>query len=61
MGIPKSVIKINKGNVKFISNVDRVNYTLNELTRAALRDTVNLYVMFLEICTTVNLKREKVG
>ena len=39
MGIPKSVIKINKGNVKFISNVDRVNYTLNELTRAALRDT----------------------
>lgn len=38
MAIPKSVTKIKKGNVEFISNVDRVNYTLNELTRAALRD-----------------------
>lgn len=38
MGLPKSVIKIKKGNVEYISNVDRVNYTLNELTRAALRD-----------------------
>ena len=38
MGIPKSVTKIKKGNIEFISNVDRVNYTLQELTRAALRD-----------------------
>lgn len=38
MGLPKSVTKIKKGNVEFISNVDRINYTLNELTRAALRD-----------------------
>ena len=38
MALPKSVTKIKKGNVEFISNVDRVNYTLNELTRAALRD-----------------------
>ncbi|MVX62241.1 hypothetical protein GKZ28_00815 [Clostridium chromiireducens] len=38
MGLPKSVTKIKKGNVEFVSNVDRVNYTLNELTRAALRD-----------------------
>lgn len=38
MAIPKSVTKIKKGNVEFISNVDRVNYTINELTRAALRD-----------------------
>ena len=38
MGIPKSVTKIKKGNVEFVSNVDRINYTLNELTRAALRD-----------------------
>lgn len=38
MGLPKSVTKIKKGNIEFISNVDRVNYTLNELTRAALRD-----------------------
>lgn len=38
MPVPKSVIKIKKGNIEYISNVDRVNYTLNELTRAALRD-----------------------
>lgn len=38
MGLPKSVTKIKKGNVEFISSVDRINYTLNELTRAALRD-----------------------
>ena len=38
MPIPKSVTKIKKGNVEFISNVDRVQYTLTELTRAALRD-----------------------
>ena len=38
MGIPKSVVKFKKGKIEYISNVDRVNYTLNELTRAALRD-----------------------
>jgi len=38
MGLPKSVTKIKRGNVEFISNVDRINYTLDELTRAALRD-----------------------
>lgn len=39
MPLPKSVTKINKDGVQFISNVDRVQYTLEELTRAALRDT----------------------
>lgn len=38
MPVPKSVTKIKKGNLEFISNVDRVNYTIQELTRAALRD-----------------------
>lgn len=38
MAIP-SPIKIKKDGVEYISNVDRVNYTLNELVRAALRDT----------------------
>lgn len=38
MPIPKSVTKIKKGNIEYISSCDRVNYTLNELTRAALRD-----------------------
>ena len=35
---PKSVIKMSKNGVEFISNVDQASYTLNELTRAALRD-----------------------
>lgn len=39
MGMPKSVIKIKKGNVEYISNVDKIQYALNELSRAALRDT----------------------
>lgn len=43
MGVPKSVIKIKKGNIEYISNVDRVQYTMEELTRAALRD-VGKYV-----------------
>lgn len=38
MPVPKSVTKIKKGKIEYISNVDRVNYTINELSRAALRD-----------------------
>ena len=44
MAIPKSVTKISKdGNVTYTQSVDRVNYTIRELTRAALRD-VGKYV-----------------
>lgn len=44
MAIPKSVTKISKdGNVTYTQSVDRVNYTIRELTRAALRD-VGRYV-----------------
>lgn len=39
MPLPKSVIKVKTNEVEFISNVDRLAYTLNELTRAALRDS----------------------
>lgn len=42
MPLPKSVTKIKKDGVEFISNVDRVKYTLVELQRAALRDTAKL-------------------
>lgn len=43
MSVPKSIIKIQRnGNVKFISNVDAVQYTLKELTRGALRDVGKL-------------------
>lgn len=38
MALPKSVVKIKKNGVEFTSNVDRVNYTIKELSRAALRD-----------------------
>ena len=44
MAIPKSVTKVDKtGNVIYTQSVDRVNYTIRELTRAALRD-VGKYV-----------------
>ena len=39
MSVPKSVIKIKKGVVTYVSNVDRCAYTIQELCRAALRDT----------------------
>ena len=42
MSVPKSVVKFKKGNVEFISSVDRTQYTLKELIRAALRDTGKL-------------------
>lgn len=37
MPMPKT-FKYKKGNFTYENNVDKVNYTLNELTRAALRD-----------------------
>lgn len=42
MPMPKSVTKISKNGVEFISSVDRANYTIRELVRAAQRDTAKL-------------------
>lgn len=42
MGLPKSVTKIKKDGIEFISNVDRIQYTMIELERAALRDVAKL-------------------
>lgn len=43
MGVPKSVTKVNRdGTVTYTSSVDRVQYTINELCRAALRDSAKL-------------------
>lgn len=42
MAMPKSVTKINKGGVTFESSIDKAEYTLAELSRAALRDTARL-------------------
>lgn len=38
MALPKSVTRFDKNGVTFIDNVERTQYTLQELTRAALRD-----------------------
>lgn len=38
MAVPKSVIRINKKGVQYVSSCDKAQYTIQELTRAALRD-----------------------
>lgn len=54
MSLPKAV-KITKNGVEIISNVDRIQYTLKELERAALRDVGKL------VCkrTRQKIKRRK--
>lgn len=42
MPLPKSVVKFSKNGVEFTSNVDRANYLITELTRAAMRDVGRL-------------------
>ena len=38
MPMPKSVTKVKKDGIEFISNVDRAQYTIQELSRAAMKD-----------------------
>lgn len=38
MSVPKSVVRFSKNGIEYTSNVDFANYTIVELTRAALRD-----------------------
>jgi hypothetical protein len=61
MALPKSVTKIKKGNVEFISSVDRVKFTLNELCRAALRDVAKLIRkrMIVKLKTLPGMKKAK--
>jgi len=40
--MPRSVTRVSKDGVNFVDNVDRANYTITELSRAALRDTAKL-------------------
>lgn len=47
MPLPKSVIKVNKQGIQYTSNVDRVNYTLQELSRAALRDIARMLKYYI--------------
>ncbi len=53
MSIPKSVVKFDKKGLTYTSSVDRVNYTIRELTRAALRD-VGRFVS--RTCNTEGMK-----
>lgn len=53
MPVPKSVVRFKKGNVEYISSVDKANYTIVELTRAAMRD-VGKY-----LARTANEKAQK--
>lgn len=46
MSVPKSVIKFDKNGVKYISNVDYYQYSIVELTRAALRDVGKLVTRY---------------
>ena len=42
MAVPKSVTKVKNGNVEFVSELDWTQYTLAELSRAALRDAAKI-------------------
>lgn len=42
MPLPKSVVKIKRNGIEYVSSVDRAQYTLEELSRAALRDVAKL-------------------
>ena len=44
MAAPKSVMKIDKNRVQFTESVDRANYFITELTRAAMKDVAK-YVL----------------
>ena len=62
MPMPKSVMKINKKDgVTFVSSVDRASYTINELSRAALKDVSRLikYEMVKELKQLPGMKKSK--
>ena len=42
MAVPPSVTRVTSDGVEFTSSVDRIQYTIDELVRAALRDTAKL-------------------
>ena len=44
MATPKSVIKLKKNGVEYVSNVDKCQYYIFELSRAALRDVARFCV-----------------
>ncbi len=62
MPMPKSVTKYtNKNGVTFTSSVDRVNYTIQELSRAALKDAAKVIrkKMIIKLKTLPGMKKNK--
>jgi HK97 gp10 family phage protein len=62
MGLPRSVTTVSRdGNVTFTSSVDRVEFTMNELMRAALRDTAKMLRkrMILKLKKLPGMKRNR--
>lgn len=62
MGIPRSVTTVSRdGSVTFTSSVDRVQYTINELCRAALRDTAKMLrkKMIIKLKKLPGMKRNR--
>lgn len=43
MSVPKSVVRFDKNGIKFVSSIDYIAYTIDELTRAAMRN-VGVYI-----------------
>lgn len=58
MGLPKFT-KTKRGNVEFIDNSERCNYSIDELTRAALRDVGKYVCMKFRKSYYTTFKRRK--
>lgn len=62
MSVPKSVMKMNKDGVSYVSNVDRAKYSIKELSRAALKDVARFlkYEIVKEMKTSLTgMKKSK--
>ncbi len=59
MSVPKSVIKIKRDGIEYVSNIDAVKYTLKELIRAALRDCGKLFCNRFRQLYYQHFKRKK--
>lgn len=62
MALPPSVTKVSRdGNVTFTSNIDRVNYSINELSRRALFDIAKYLrkKMIIELKKLPGMKKHK--
>lgn len=52
MSVPKSVVKFKKGEITYTSSVDYAQYTIKELSRAALRDVGKMLARYANTAAT---------